>query len=101
MHLALKQTTAKHTTREQMTEKIKQQVHLNAVRNYQAPSVDVKTIMELESRPLKSILKKGQSTSNGVVRKGRVNYAFDDQDETKTEESSGNEHKVKVEIHKY
>ena len=79
--MALRQSASKHSSRAQLTEKIKQQVHLNAVKNYEAPkNVDFRILMEKSDVPIKSILKKHNKENGGgtgTKKAGRVNYAFD------------------------
>ena len=84
-----------------MKEKIQQQVHLNAVKNYQAPKIEViheeggqqqPQQQQQESKPVKSILKKDSSldensAGSGKKKKsaGKVNYALDLDDADKDE----------------
>ena len=91
LHEVLRQSaSSKNLSRAQLTEKIKQQVHLNAVQNYQAPSLAVlqqqlalslSLSSEANNRPIKSILKKktagGGVTTHGKKKVARVNYAFE------------------------
>ncbi|TRY61007.1 hypothetical protein TCAL_14923 [Tigriopus californicus] len=68
LYMALKQSASLHTSKEQLKERIKQQVHLNAVLNYQTPPIEVVFNHSKEQqRPAKSILKKHDS------RNGRAN----------------------------
>ena len=90
LHVALRAASAKHLSKAQVKQRIQQQVHLNAVRSYRAPSI---TTLE-KGPPIKSILKKNMS--NGYVKtsdlpngeKKGVNYKIDNEtprsDETVT-----------------
>ncbi len=91
LHLALKRTTsARPATRSQLTERIKQQVHLNAVKNYQVPVNWRPPVPQVQmappSQPIKSILKKNEPKKKHSG--SRVNYAFEDDART-----------VKAEVH--
>lgn len=97
LYMALRQSASLHTSKEQLKERIKQQVHLNAVLNYQTPPIEVVFNDAKEKQgPVKSILKKndyrsGPAKSNGkalagssaiqrngtTTKNGNVNLAFD------------------------
>ena len=83
LHVALRQSASKHGPRSLMAQKIKQQAHFNAVRNYQVPALpaseDKSGSGSGETPAIKSILKMpGNKKKNGSTH---VNYAFEPTEE--------------------